>query len=265
MNFKLWLEEWTKFDRQRYLPFMRGEPLYQYAKPFIKDDIKDFGLEDSAYTPDKLFHVTTNLSAIKASGILKSRSQLGNTTFGLGGGPNNMSPRAISLTYNYGRALEIYESFRFVADIVSNKTTAYEIYVYASSANNINYDDDELSNTDEVLNQYVPKKYIVNGDDEKIKLILNKKITTPREKYEFLQELESAVIADNKTDYSDYAEFEPVIGFTTDFHYVQNLKRHNIAIIQVAIRKDASVEHYQPEAEIRVDPADVVIVRYLQP
>lgn len=269
LQFRLWLEnEWKKFPHQKLLPFAQDHenPLYQYAKPFLGSDYEDFGLEDSQYEPQKLYHVTTNLNGVKAKLALKSRQELGNKTIGLRGGPSNMAPNMVSLTYNYSRALEIYEGLKFVTQIAENKILASEIYSYASSDNYDYYDDETLSNVDEVLVSFgVPKKVILSGDTNALDTILNRKITTPKQKYEFLQELENARIDDDKVDYSDTVEFQQVIGFTAPFESIKNLKLDQIAIVQVLLRKHANTEHYWQEAEIRVSSQDIAIIRYIQP
>jgi hypothetical protein len=273
MKFKLWFEadEWQKFQRQKLLPFMNEpeRPFARNATTFLGKDTEDYGLKDSQYEPGKLYHVTTNLSAVKIDSRLKSRAELGGKGIGLGGGPSNMSPRTVSLTYNYGKALEIYEGLKFVANIISGKMPASAIYDYVTSNNDNQFDDmgEQLSNVDRVLLDYgVPKEVVLSGDEQNIKAILDKELDTPKWRYHFLQELETAVLDDNPTeDNSDSVEFNPVVGFTAPFEQISGLVPQNIAIIQVVLRKDAETSHYVQEAELRVDPKDLAIVRYLQP
>lgn len=273
MKFKMWIEaeqQWQRFGHQKSFPFMRepDNPFMRKASPFLGNDVEDMGLDDSQYNPENMYHVTTNLPAVKASGLLKSRSQLGGQGIGLGGGPSNMAPNMISLTYNYGKAKEIYDGLQFVADVVSGRMPASSIYDYVMSHHDDRYDDmdGQLSNSDRVIAQYVPKRFILDGDEAQIKAYLDRKILTPEDRYAFLQELETAVIEDNPIpDYSDTMEFDRTIGFTAPFEKIMGLRRENVAIIQVVVRRDADTSHYSQEAELRVLPQDVAIVRYLQP
>lgn len=261
MEFKLWLmENWERFGHQKTFSFLREpeNPFQKDASSLLSKDDQET-MEESGYKPDKLYHVTTNLPAIKRDMMLKSREESG--SIGLGGGPSNMSPTLVSLTYNYSRALEIYEGFKFVCNIISGQFLASDIYDYMSGMddNHFNGDEEELSKFEEVLNDYgVPEEVLVDGDEEKIKVILNKNISTPKERYEFFQSLENSILDENDI-------VQKVIGFTAPFNSIKSLKLQNIAIIQVAIRKNADIEHYGTEAEIRVSSKDLAIIRYMKP
>lgn len=273
MNFKFWIEadeKWQRFGHQKTFPFLREpeNPFFKNAEFFLGKDIEDFGLKHSQYAPEKMYHVTTNLPAIKSSNELKSRSQLKTQEIGLGGGPSNMAPNMVSLTYSYQKAKEIYDGLVFVSNIVNGNVLASDIYDYAASQNDHhNYlDEDQLSNFEQVLINYVPEKIVIDGDETKIKIYLNNKIKTPKEKYNFLQELESAIVEDNPIpDYSDNMEFDKVVDFTAPFDKIKFLKKENIAIIQVVVRKNANTHHYSQEAELRVLPQDIAILKYFQP
>lgn len=272
MNFRLFIEaEWQKMQRQRLLPFAQNHdnPLRQYAKDFIGRDYEDLDLGNSQYEPEKMYHVTTNLRGVKISQGLKSRLELGNSSVGLGGGPTNMAPNAVSLTYNYGRAVEIYNGLKFVSKIVRNQISASEIYHHIADNGNFNdlYDEDDLTNLDELLVQYgVPKKMIFDGEVEQINSVLDKKIKTPKAKYDFLQRLEKAFLQDNPPeDNAEHMQFDQVIGFTAPFEKIQSLDPANIAILQVLVRKGANLSHYAQEAELRANSKDLVVVRFIQP
>jgi len=144
---------------------------------------------------------------------------------------------------------------------------ASQIYSYVSGSTDNNYNDERLSNVDRVLIGHgVSKKTVLSGDEEKIKSILDKKVINPEIKYEFLQELEKAVLEDNPPiDNAEEMQFDPVVGFTAPFENMKTLDPRNIAIIQVLIRKNSQTNHYSQEAEIRADPKDLVILRFLQP
>ena len=274
-TFKSWLEasqpQWDKFVHQRTFPFMHNHenPLNQYAKDFLGNDYRDLDMENAAYAPGKLYHVTTNLSGVRSSGMLKSRAELGGTSFGLGGGPTNMAPTAVSLTYSYDRAVQIYDDFKFVSMVVANRIPASEIHSRVSMARDSDYRDidEEMDNFETVLINYgVTKEMIVDDDTNGISAALDKNITSPKAKYKFMQQLEAAVTKDEADyDHENGVKFDTVTGFTTPFEKMRSLKPENIAIIQVLLRKDATVEHYSQEAEIRANSKDLVVSRFIKP
>jgi len=264
--FKTWLEsqkDWNKFIHQRELSFMKQpeNPLHQYA-PIPED-------EYYSYKPEKLYHVTTNLHAIKIDLALKARSQLSKSqNIGLGGGARNESPRTISLTYNYHRALEIYNAILYVINICQGKIKASEVYEYLNNAADLDFPEDELTHFENKLTYYVPTKYVKNGDVNKIKQILDKKIKTPKNIYDFFTELEKAVIEDQHANYADFSEdiiTYNVIGFTATYENMVKINPQNVAIIQCLIRKNSKIEHIPQEVEIRVAPENITILKYIQP
>lgn len=271
MRFKTWLENnWQRFGHQKYFPWMRDydRPFQRKASSLLGKDVEDYGLDDSQYDVTNLYHVTRSLSAVKTSGKLLSRAQLGYKVMGLGGGNSNMSPNTVSLTYSLAKAKEIYDAFQLVAKIVANQVPASQIYDYVNSFSNWQgWDEEELGAVDELLVQCgVPEESIRDGNEEEIRNTLDKTILTAQDRYEFLRDMEKAVIDDNpQSDSADYVEFDPVVGFTADFSQMKDLKTKDIAIIQCVVRKDAKIEHYVQEAEIRVPPEYLAIVRFMQP
>jgi len=260
MNFRAWLESWESFPRQRQLPFMNWpeNPWMRKGASFVEEE----------YESDNLYHVTPALDKIKQTLVLKSRAQLGHQTGGLGGGGQGLAPSKISLTYSFSRARELYDQFQFVAAIVGNRIKASQIWSSVSSlSNDYYYDEETLSHTDEVLIDYgIPKSLVVNGEEQKIAVVLDKKIKTAKAKYEFFQALEKAVLEDNQPeDHSEYVYTTEVVGFTEPFEQMKQLNPKQIAIIQVVVRKNARIEHVSEEMEIRASPKDVAIVKWFQP
>lgn len=259
MKFRVWLEEWEKFPRQRQFQFINQpeNPWQRKGSSFVEDE----------YEPDQLYHVTPALDKIKQTLVLKSRAQLGHRTAGLGGGGQGLAPNKISLTYNFSRARELYDQFQFVAAIVNNRILASQIWRSVSSLSEDYYDEETISNVDQVLLDYkVPKQLIMNGEEQKIAAILDRRIKTGKAKYEFFQVLEKAVLEDNQPeDHSEYVYTTSVIGFTEPFEQMAKLNPNQIAIIQVVVRKNAPVEHVSEEMELRVNPRDIHIIRFLQP
>jgi hypothetical protein len=262
MKFKIWLEaQWRGIGRQKQFAFM-NQPENPWQRHFNPDKTEKIDEYDSRY----LYHVTTQLNKVLADQRLKSRKELGGFS-GLGGGPNYEAPNKISLTYNFDRASSIYHEFHFVLDIVAGKIKASQIFDRFNYINDDYYynDSEELTSVDNVIADYVPKKYILDGETNKIHAILDGKIKTPKQKYEFFQELEKAVVEHEKS--KEYENFEPwsVMGFTSSFEQMQKIDPNQLAILQVVIRKNANIEHIPGELEIRVFSKDVTIIKYLKP
>jgi hypothetical protein len=111
------------------------------------------------------------------------------------------------------------------------------------------------------------RKVVQSQDENKIAQLLNRKIKTGEDKYEFFQELERALLDDNnpEDDNSDYFHPQDAIGFTAGYEFMVRIDPRQIGIIQCVLRKDAQTQHVPEELEIRARPEDVAIVRYLQP
>lgn len=266
MRFKTFIEQtWKGFERQKMFPFMYNTeqgPWQRTPNTHIGNDLNKYG--EMPYRPEAFYHVTRDLRGVIRQQKLLSRSQLGDKVMGLSGFTSYENPHTVSLTYNLSRAREIYDAFKLVAQIVSGRVTASQIYDYL---NPDNFDDfDQLTAPEQVVAHYVPKKYIRNGDTEKIKAILDKKIRTPEERYDFFRDMEGAVEQEESGQENDeYVRVQSVIGFSAPFEQMKTLDPRNIAIIQCVVRKHADVTHLPGEAEVRVPPEDLQIVRYLQP
>lgn len=254
--------EWSKFPRQRVFSFAHEPGYNRKGASFVPDDERFEGWE-----PDNIYHVTTNLRGVIGSGRLKSRNELGGQV-GLGGGWKNEAPNAISATYNYSRALSIYHEFKYVLEIIAGKVRPSQIWDNFASDNSHHpfFDDFELTMDEsravfDLLRQWgIPKKNIMDGDMD---AVMDKKIVGPENIYRFFQELET-IFHDAGGDY-DNATPQNVIGFTGDFDAMRRIDPRQLAILQLAVKKDAKVSHEPIELELRINPEDVAVVRYLQP
>lgn len=256
MDFKLWLEsEWKSIPRQKLFPWMHEPGYLRKGLSFIdKEEIP----ED--YEPDNVYHVTTNLKGVLQQGKLLPRSILG--IEGLGG---KEASNKISATYSFQRALEIYEQMKYVMMIVKGQVLAYDIWDNFAKDN---YTNSFFNSADEIfedgqkvhdaLSNYLPEKIIEDWNEEKVKKILNTKIRTPKQKYEFFQQLENAFLD------IDYHKIMNVVGFTSTFENMNKIDHSQIAIIQLAIKKDAKSQHVPEELELRLNPNDVAVIRYYQ-
>lgn len=274
MNFLLWMEaqdDWKGMVRQKELSFMHqpNNPLYRNAQS-VEPELKDY--KDTGYEPGKLYHVTTNLSNIKQDQALKSRRQLGGSarTSGLGGGVRNEASGMVSLTYNYERAKEIYDAIMYVVSICQGRVKASQIYDRLhDAAGGYDYgEEEELTSVEEFLSDFVPEQLIRDGEVDQIRVILDKKIRTPKGVYDFFQGMESAVVEDQDKNHGDWSEdilTYNVIGFTGDFMNMKRIQPKDVAILQCLVRKNAHVEHEPREVELRISPEDIVILRYMQP
>lgn len=257
VTFLTWLESaWTSFQpharqRQRTLPFDL-KPQWNlkpdtYLSPGFHPD-EEFGV-----SYDNLYHVTTNLRGVAASGRLVPRSELG--VSGLGGGAIDESPNMVSTTHNRDRAFAIYEEIRYVCEVARGAVKASEV------ARNFELQDEDA--VEEVLKSYVPKKYLgEDGDWDAAMKILDRRVRTGKKVYEFFQACERAV---DEAGAEEWGRPQGVVGFTAPHEDVVRIDPKQVAIIQVVARKGARAEHVPVEQEIRFRPQDLQIVRYLQP
>lgn len=263
-GFKQWLEQWQKFPRQRVFSWEHEPGYFRKGSSFLdKEDM------DDNWMPDNIYHVTTNLKKVIAAGGLKSRRELGIS--GLGGGFGNEDPNLISATYQYSRALEIYHEFKYVLSIVNGKIKASEIWdrfvrdnYHHPYNNGENYEDmdDEGKKVWDALMDWGVDKDVLDMDGD-IGIVLDANIKTPQNAYKFFQDMEGAFL-DMGGDY-DQATPMNVIGFTSDFNSMKAIDFSQLAILQLAVKKDANVKHVPNELELRIDPKSVAVIRYMQP
>ncbi len=255
--YRLAQRNWIHFPRQRTFPFVNEPGLSHRAEPFLDKSMISQEMEED--TDFNLYHVTTNLSGVISSGGLKSRKQLG--TVGLGGGLNNEAPDMVSTTFDYNRAVEIYNMLKYVSEIVHGKIPSYDILNYAENLSYWGFDDPNINGVLENFLPYSVYKKFINGELPEIEL--EKYISTPRQKYEFFQQLEEAIAKDELSSEDTYSS--SIIGFTGSFEDMLRINPNQIAILQLAVRKNAPSEHVPYEKELRFRPEDVRVVRYFQP
>lgn len=260
MRFREFIESWSSFKsgRQKEFPFQHEPGYVRKAHGFLEKDFLDSELE---YDTDfNLYHVTTNLPAVRASGRIKSRSELGGAQ-GLGGGGRNEAPDLVSTTYDYNKALRIYEDLKTVAELAAGRVTATQVFSMATE--NV-YDPWESEEIRSVLTNKLPKEVfrgIENGSIPEEEM--NKYISGPEDVYDFLQSLEDAVTSyeSQSDDFYDRG----TTGFTAPFESIASIRPENLAIIQLVARKGANPQHVPGEKEIRFRPEDLRIIRFSKP
>lgn len=250
--------DWRSFQKglQREFGFQREGPWVRKPDPWVPEEMRYENWEEETRN---VYHVTTNLAGVRKTMGLKSRAELGQGTTGLGGGYKNEAAHMISTTYSYQKAREIYDSLHYMCSIIRNEVSASQILGDIGERVYDYWDDQEIRG---VLLNYVSKKDL-RKEDFDIDAVLDSQITTPEEKYDFYIALEDAVMRSESEGEQDYPSQR--VGFTTDFGTMQNIQCDQIAILQLAVRKDAESEYIPQEQEIRFNPEDLRVVRYIQP
>jgi len=264
MNFKLWLEaKWKSLlgGRQKEFPFTHEPGVQRKAGEFVDPNVIDPEMEEAPPEEQNLYHVTTAIDAVRQSGRLKSRRELGGKV-GLGGGPMSEAPDLISVTYDWYRAQQIYEEIKFVAELVQGQVPAST--VWDSMLGRIDPHDEELEGElFGILEDYGLPKSVIEKIEWGDSSLINQYIKTPKQIYSLFQELETTITSSEGGDQPAYEM--GVIGFTGSFEQMREIDPSQVAIIQVAARKDAQPEHIPYEKELRFRPENLWIVRYLQP
>lgn len=255
-------EKWQRFPpkRQREFDFMHEPGYYRKATPFLDQEYAEQELDYN------LYHVTTNLSGVIASERLKSRNELGGAA-GLGGGAMNEAPHLISVTYDYNRARKIYEDLKLVCEVVRGQVPAHTIYDFVVSDS---FGFDESKRLRNVLRSHLPEdvsRGIWKG--ELPEEAMDEHIVGGRDLYDFMQALESAA-AEHEIEGQDYADeigglTLSITGFTASFENMLKIDPGQIAILQLAAKKNAKPHHVVGEMELRFWPEDVRVVRYFKP
>ncbi len=250
-NLKYWITNQCKFAQQQtLLPFENDEdfshnPLETHENA-IDEDIIPEPIEEFV---QGYFHTTTNLPAVLSWGALKSRKQLDNAG-GLGGGYDNQAPDKISLTFNYGKASDIFHGLVHAAMIATGQINASNLFAEFMDHVNLSYITNELEGI--LISQGVPRSVIRSENFERIDQILNKNVNTPEQCYEFLQSLDDSLLSSDSQE-----DVEARVGFTANWEQIKNLIPQNIAILKMEVRKGADYEYIWQEHEMRFSPEDV--------
>lgn len=261
-SLKVEAEKWNKFppNAQREFSFSHEPGYMRKALPFLGDEAP----VDTDYDFN-LYHVTTNLAGVIASQRLKSRKELGGNV-GLGGGVMNEAPHLISATYDYSRAVKIYDDIKLVTQIVRGQVPAHTIF------NSFSFDWEDDSELNDVLSNWLPGKTIkayLDGEitDDQMGQELDRVITGGENCYLFMQQLEQAVSGreEQELEYSWEAYQSQTTGFTGSYKDMLKIDPAQLAILQLAVKKNAKTQHVPMEAELRFRPEDVRVIRYLQP
>ena len=265
MDFRKFLEsQWASIrPNQREMPFMHEPGYYRKASNFLDQDM--FSPEEtkpysggSEFEKWNLYHVTTNLSAVKTSGRLKSCAELGGSV-GLG---CREGRNKVSTTHDFNRAMEIYNQLKLISELTRGLVPAHTAWDVTTGGLQDPWDFQEVRG---VLKSYLPKKvYSAISDGQLPEETMDRYINTPELVYDFWQSLESAVSGAESEMERDTNEFS-VIGFIGDFNSMKKINPKEIAIIQLVVRKDAQSEQIPQEKEIRFSPEDLRIIRYYQP
>jgi len=251
------LSQWQKMRRQREFPFAHEPGYFRKGKPWIDPEYVEYEAEQ--YNDQlNLYHVTTDLPGVISAGKLLSRKELGYKNIGLGGGIKNEAASMVSATYNYSKALQIYETLKHTIDIAHGKVKASDIF---NSFWGQTPHDEAL---DEVLNDFLPDGAIQEIDTTgNSDAIIDQHIKGPKNIYNFFQKLEQKILWEELQQDDTYNISQA--GATADFDSVMKINPANIAILQLVAKKDAQPEHIPIEQELRFLSQDLKVVRYLQP
>jgi hypothetical protein len=254
--------DWRSFQpgQQREFGFQREGPWVRKPDPWVPEEMRFENWEEERRN---VYHVTTNLAGVKQTAGLRSRAQLGQGgTTGLGGGYKNEAGHLVSTTYSYQKAREIYDGLQYMCSIIRNEVPASQIM--GGLLGGTFFDDLEDREIRNVLLKYISKKEL-RDENFDIDAALDSRITTPEAKYDFYIALEDAVMQAESESHAPRDYPSQRVGFTTDFGTMRNIKCDQIAILQLAVRKDAESEYVHEEQELRFDPDDLRVVRYYQP
>lgn len=244
-------------EKQRAFPFMHKPGYYRKAIPWLDRDYQDYEEHEQYNDSLNLYHVTTNLSQIVSSEGLKSRSELGYSSVGLGGGPGDEAADKVSTTYNYDRALKIYEELIKMTNIASGRLKASDVMKQFDTEILDDYQFSELLNK---LNLSEEDKNLVENGNY---LIIDRYIRTPEQVYNFYQIIEDAISED---ELAQDAIVLSTVGMTADFEHISKINPNEIAILQLVARKNATaVEHIPLEQELRFKSSDLKVIRYIKP
>lgn len=245
-------------QQQKLLDFDPPESFSEKPQehPELRKELTQYtpeGTEEEEYI-DGFYHVTTNLPAVLQWGALKSRKQLGGNVPGLGGGDANEAWDKISLTHSLDKANTIFHGLIYAAKICSNQLTTSDIF--NSTLSEYNFPEDALMESDvkDFLENWMTAEEM-GEDGENIDQLLDQRIKTPKEKYDFLTRLEA--ILNTQMENYDMSFTGPPVGLTVPFETFCQLNPKNIAILKMQVRKGAPYQHVPQELELRLNPDDV--------
>lgn len=249
--------DWQSFlprqrARQRTFPSIRQKKWNRKPDTYLRPPDYQELKENEDYGPilQNIYHVTTNLAGVKSSGRLKSREEIG--TSALGGGRWD----TVSATYSYNKALEIYKQLHFMSRVARGQVSALDVLEELGDLFGI-YDWESCPDVMDALSHWVPYQDIESGDLENQ---LYKRFRNPKNIYEFYQYMEGYFESCN-TDQAISSR----VGFMADFADIQKIDPSQIAILQLVVRPGVEAEHVREELELRFNPRDVRVVRWLQP
>lgn len=209
-----------------------------------------------------IFHVTTNLPAVLATGRLMSRRQLrinSKQSYGLGGGALDESPGEISTTVSWSNVVRVYKAMHLMARVVHEEVSPED------ALKEFHKNEDMALNTIEnIKNDYIMDEETKESDDIdremdiRIQSILNSKngLNTYKAIQDYEKFINTTII--NKGIEDDQKNI--TVTFTVDAEKFMKVKKDKIGILKLAARKGASTEIIYSEKELRFDPMDLVIL-----
>lgn len=266
--------------------------------PWIEGSIFGEGGRD----PDQgLFHVTTRVDAVRASGGLKARRELGGIV-ALGGGPKNEAPDLVSFVYDRSRALWLYGAIHATARAARDQIDAVELVKLMFEWTGFPDDSDWSSFIDNWIEMHaevwgeeqaetemwgmlvdvgasigVPE-FALSSDSlvsfrqsDWLRLVdahadaVRANLGSARAKYRAVQDFEqilSARFTSVDSVDSDLISCESVVGFTAPFDRFSKIDPDQVSVLQCEARIGANVDFEPSECELRFAPKDVRVVRY---
>jgi hypothetical protein len=226
--------------------------------PFVKGRLLE---QVVASAPDAgIYHVTSNLPAVLATGRVLSRFQLrmlGVGAGGLGGGPNDQDANTVSTGVTFSGALRIAKGLRVMSSALRGRLSARAALKAMEEVNA-----PSLRLIGRLFQDAVFARYGERIEDAMESVLSARKGPDLYEALQFWENSMFATIADLERLYylepEDYFCNAPV-GFLEPPAVFAAVKPENVGILQLAARKDASVREVVSECELRFNPADLLI------
>jgi hypothetical protein len=178
----------------------------------------------------------------------------------VGGGWKNEASGKVSLTHNWGKAVQIYEGLRYAAEVAHGQVPPSRIL--ADMMDSMGIPDDAYGMHGAIrdfLGAHVPKSVMrdeyLEGLDEA--LDASPGLASPEARYGFMIGAEDAGLAWEQEGEQEYPSAR--VGFTAPFEAFSRVDPANVAILRMKVRKGAPREEVPQEMELRYAPDDVQI------
>jgi len=265
------------------LPFGYLLDPYKWVRGTVLED-EDSMPGDPGYTPG-IFHVTSRLTEVMASGELKARRQLKGKV-GLGGGLGNEAPDLVSFVPDLDRARWLADAMIVAAEAAWNMISATEVIESVLNRCDFPTDYDRWTFQDpeyeEIYNRGlystlldVSGEFGLDVDDPESLLYfegwkealqqqkerVESTFHSGKLKYELIQKAER-LFGELETDYSQRIFPSVLVGFTASWDAFSMINPMEIAVLQCGVRESAPGELNPGEQEIRFPPEDVILVSH---